>query len=237
VIALQGGSQPRLAPALGRSTLRAELQAARQLSQQLQQPQVRSRRRFDPVYGGLWHLDCAAAHRGAQDGLQLAEGGLSLRDPRQVVLVEVQQHGPPERTQPASLPAVRSGPLPPVAAVVSFVDCVNRGDVEGLGRLMTADHELRVFDEPPVAGREANVAAWRGYLDAFPAYVIHPRRIAEVGGRVAVLGHTTGSHLGLPDAEESRQTLIWLADVIDGALSNWVLVEDNSANRRRFGLQ
>jgi SnoaL-like domain len=132
---------------------------------------------------------------------------------------------------------VRSGPLPPVAAVVSFVDCVNRGDVEGLGRLMTADHELRVFDEPPVAGREANVAAWRGYLDAFPAYVIHPRRIAEVGGRVAVLGHTTGSHLGLPDAEESRQTLIWLADVIDGALSNWVLVEDNSANRRRFGLQ
>jgi hypothetical protein len=67
--------------------------------------------------------------------------------------------------------------------------------------------------------------------------VIHPRRIAEVGGSVAVLGHTTGSHLGLPDAEESRQTLIWLADVIDGALSNWVLVEDNSANRRRFGLQ
>jgi SnoaL-like domain len=124
-----------------------------------------------------------------------------------------------------------------VAAVVGFIDCVNRGDVDGLGRLMTADHELRVFDEPPVTGRDANIAGWRGYVDAFPAYVIYPRRISEAGGTVAVLGHTTGSHLGLSDADESRQALIWLADVVDGALRNWVLVEDSPANRQRFGLQ
>jgi SnoaL-like domain len=123
-----------------------------------------------------------------------------------------------------------------VAVAVSFIDCINRGDLEGLGRLMTVDHELRVFDEPPVVGRDANIAAWRGYLDAFPDYVIYPRGISEAGGTVAVLGYTTGSHLGLPDAEESRQTLIWLADVVDGALRNWVLVEDSPVNRRRFGL-
>jgi hypothetical protein len=124
-----------------------------------------------------------------------------------------------------------------VAVVVSFVDCVNRGDVEGLGRLMTGDHELRVFDEPPVIGRDANIAAWRGYIESFPAYVIYPRRIAEIGTTVAILGHTTGSHLGLPDAEESRQTLIWLAEVAGGALRTWVLIEDTAPNRRRFGLQ
>ena len=67
-------------------------------------------------------------------------------------------------------------------------------------------------------------------------YVIHPRRISEGGGTVAVLGHTTGSHLKLPDADESRQTLIWLAEVVDGALRSWTLVEDNPPNRRRFGL-
>jgi SnoaL-like domain len=237
VIALKGGSQCALASALRRPAFRPELQAARQLAQQLQQRQIRPRRRLDPVHPGFGHLDGAAAHGVAQDRLQLAEGGLSLRDPRQVVLVEVQQHGPPERTQPATLPAVRSGPLPPVAVVVSFIDCVNRGDVEGLGRLMTVDHELRVFDEPPLVGRDANIAAWRGYLDGFPAYLIYPHRISEVGGTVAVLGYTTGSHLGLPDAEESRQTVIWLADVVDGALRSWVLVEDSPANRQRFGLQ
>lgn len=123
-----------------------------------------------------------------------------------------------------------------MAVVVSFIDCVNRGDVDGVGELMTGDHELRVLDEQPLVGKDANLAAWRGYVDRFPDYVIYPRRIADGGGTVAVLGHTTGSHLELPDAEESRQTLIWLAEVVDGAVRTWTLVDDNPANRRRLGL-
>jgi ketosteroid isomerase-like protein len=131
---------------------------------------------------------------------------------------------------------VRSGPLPPVAVVVSFIDCVNRGDADGLGRLMTEDHRLEVFDEEPLVGREANVHAWQGYADGYPDYVIYPRQISDVGGTVAVLGHTTGSHLGLSDEEESRLTLIWLAEVVQGAVRRWSLVDDNAPNRRRFGL-
>ncbi|HEY3057690.1 MAG TPA: hypothetical protein VGL99_01820 [Chloroflexota bacterium] len=53
---------------------------------------------------------------------------------------------------------------------------------------------------------------------------------------MAVLGHTTGSHLALPDAEEQRMTLIWLAEVVDAKLRSWTLVEDSAANRQRFGL-
>jgi ketosteroid isomerase-like protein len=126
--------------------------------------------------------------------------------------------------------------LPPVAAVISFIDRINHGDVAGLGALMTDDHELLVFDEAPVRGREANVAAWRGYADAFPGYVIYPRVIAERDGRVAVLGHTTGSHLGLPDDEERRETLIWLAEVDGGLLRRWTLLPDTPENRRDLGL-
>jgi ketosteroid isomerase-like protein len=126
--------------------------------------------------------------------------------------------------------------LPPVAAVVSFIDCINRGDVEGLGRLMTEDHALRVFDEEPLLGRQANVSAWHGYVESFSDYVVYPQRIAEQVGVVAVLGWTTGSHLGLPDEEERRQTLIWVAEVVDGLLRSWTLVEDNVDNRRRYGL-
>jgi len=124
----------------------------------------------------------------------------------------------------------------PTDAVMSFVDCINRRDVDGLGRLMAEDHTLKVFDEAPLAGRHANIAAWRGYAGAFPHYRIYPDQVSEDEDRVAVLGHTTGSHLGLPDDEERRMTLIWVAEVVDGALRSWTLVEDSLESRERLGL-
>jgi ketosteroid isomerase-like protein len=127
-------------------------------------------------------------------------------------------------------------PLPPVAAVISFIDCVNRGDITGLGDLMTEDHQLLVLDESPLVGKDANLRAWHGYAALCPAYVIYPRQIRERDGVVAVLGHTTGSHLNLPDSEEAALTLIWLADVRDGALSLWRIIEDSPQNRRAYGL-
>jgi hypothetical protein len=127
-------------------------------------------------------------------------------------------------------------PLPAVAAVISFIDCINRGDVEGLGALMTIDHQLVVLDEPPLVGRAENIEAWRGYFSSYPHYVIYPRQIAARDNRVAVLGATTGSHLALPDEEEERLTLIWLASVEDGALASWQIREDTSESRERSGL-
>ena len=112
-------------------------------------------------------------------------------------------------------------PLPPLAVVVSFVDCINRGDLDGLAALMTDDHRLLVLDEDPLVGRTANVEAWRSYFTAFPEYVILPRQMSTDGARVSVLGTTTGSHLGLPDDEEMRLEVLWRADVVDGALSSW----------------
>ncbi len=127
--------------------------------------------------------------------------------------------------------------LPPVAAVISFIDRINHGDADGLGALMTGDHKLVVFGEQPLRGRAANIEAWRGYTSAFPHYVIYPRAIAEPGGgRVAVLGHTTGSHLGLSDQEERRLSVIWLAEVQGGRLRCWRLLEDTPVNRSELGL-
>jgi hypothetical protein len=134
------------------------------------------------------------------------------------------------------VPRVPAKSLPPVALAVSFIDCINRADVDGLGRLMSDDHALSVFEERPLVGRDANLDAWRGYVERFPNYVIYPHRIADNDGIVAILGHTTGSHLELPDAEEQRLTLIWLAAVANGAVRSWTLIEDTPGNRRRFGL-
>jgi hypothetical protein len=116
-------------------------------------------------------------------------------------------------------------PLPPLAAVVSFVDCINRGDLDGLGRLMTDDHQLVVLDEPPLVGRDANLVAWDGYFTGFPLYVVYPRHLAAQGSTVAVLGTTTGSHLGLPDHEELQLDVLWLAEVSHGQLSRWEIAE------------
>jgi hypothetical protein len=127
--------------------------------------------------------------------------------------------------------------LPPVAAVIGFIDCINRGDIDGLGELMTEDHELVVFDEDALRGRAPNTRAWAGYAAAYPDYVIYPRAVGEPrDGCVAVLGHTTGSHLGLADDEERALSVIWLAEVRDGRLCCWRLLEDTPDRRAELGL-
>jgi hypothetical protein len=126
--------------------------------------------------------------------------------------------------------------VPAVEVAERFIDCINRGDVEGLAPLMAEDYQLKVFDEPAVIGRELGVEGWRGYAAGFPDYVIHPHRIVERDGVVAVLGHTTGSHLGLPDDEESRLTLVWVADIAGDTVRSWTLVEDTAENRASYGL-
>lgn len=137
----------------------------------------------------------------------------------------------PGQPHTSTLSVVVSRTARPVAVVISFIDRINRGDVDGLAQLMTDDHELRVHDEAPRIGRDANIAAWRGYIGAFPDYLICPHRIVEDGGCVAVLGYTTGSHLGLPDEEERRLTVIWLADVVDGSVRAWRVLEDDPTMR------
>ena len=101
---------------------------------------------------------------------------------------------------------------------------------------MSSDHRLEVFDEAPVVGRRANATAWRSYVTVFPQYVIHPRRIAADGNVVAILGHTTGSHLGLADSEEEKLLMIWVAYVRDEVVERWCLIEDTPSNRSRFRL-
>lgn len=119
---------------------------------------------------------------------------------------------------------------------MEFVEAINDGDADRLAELMADNHQLYVFGEPPLSGREANVAGWRQYLKAFPDYRIHPDRVVGYGARVAVLGHTTGSHLDLSDDEESELTLIWAAEVADNKLLSWRLLEDTPDWRRELGL-
>jgi hypothetical protein len=102
---------------------------------------------------------------------------------------------------------------------------------------MADGHCLKVLDEEPACGKERLEPAWRGYFEAFPCYLIYPERIAVEGATVSVLGTTTRSHLGLPDEVESKLNVIWIADVQDGLLASWTIIEDTAPARRRFGLE
>ena len=125
---------------------------------------------------------------------------------------------------------------PPVAVTISFIDAINRRDLDALCDLMSEDHSLEVITEPPLTGRDDNEEAWDGYFSSFPNYVIYPRRICEQEpGVVAVLGHTTGSHLELPDEDEAKLTLMWVAHVDDGLVTRWRLLEDTIEARRKYG--
>ena len=126
--------------------------------------------------------------------------------------------------------------VPPRAAVLSFIDCINRGDLDGLAELMTDDHTLVVLDETPLIGRIENEDAWRGYFTSYPDNVIYPRHVTARDISVAVLGTTTGSHLGLPDDEEMKLNVIWLAEVVDGRLSRWRIAEDTPDLRAQTGI-
>ena len=53
---------------------------------------------------------------------------------------------------------------------------------------------------------------------------------------MAVLGVTTGSHLGLPDEEEMGLSVIWLAHVVDGRLSSWRVAADTPELRAQLGI-
>jgi hypothetical protein len=123
-----------------------------------------------------------------------------------------------------------------VAAVIGFIDAINRGDVDRLVALMSPGHRLQVLGEPPLTGRDANRDAWTGYVTAFPGYVIYPDRIVHRGDDVLVFGSTTGSHLGLPDQEERQLKVIWRATVRDGLLALWQVIEDAPGQRALLGL-
>jgi hypothetical protein len=124
----------------------------------------------------------------------------------------------------------------PETVAKAFIEAINRGDLDGLIALMADGHAMRILDEPPVMGEAALRNAWRGYFEAFPEYAIYVEQMATKDRRVAILGSTTGSHLGLPDEEERQLPVLWTADVSNGRVASWNIIDDSPELRRELGL-
>lgn len=160
-----------------------------------------------------------------QDGVETLEAGQAYYlPPGHRIVVETDSRV--VELSPAPAPVL--GPLP---AVLGFLDAVNRNDLPRIAGLLAAGHALSLFGGAPIAGAAAALAVWTDYLGRFPAFTFHPAQFVEAGPRVVVLGSTTGSHMGLPDAAERQGRQLWVADVAGGRLASWTMLEDTPASR------
>lgn len=123
-----------------------------------------------------------------------------------------------------------------MAVVIGFIDAINRGDIRRLGSLTALHHTLQVLAGPPLTDWEEIWDAWTSHTSTCPDYVIYPARIIDDGDTVVVIGSTTGSKFGLSDEEERRRTVIWKAQVHDGLLTLWQVIDDTPDQRKRLGL-
>jgi hypothetical protein len=124
-----------------------------------------------------------------------------------------------------------------IDVALRFVERINRRDLDGLTELMTPAHRFVDLAGDVDVGRERMQQGWAEYFRLCPDYMIHISRISVQGNVVALAGRTTGSHLGLPRAEEFHdEPVIWLARIDGDRISEWCLIHDTPETRSVWGL-
>jgi hypothetical protein len=69
------------------------------------------------------------------------------------------------------------------AVTLKFIDCINRGDSEGLKSLQTEEFTLIDMGEDAFVGRDG----WENYFRDYPEYRIHVEKILFCGSDVAII--------------------------------------------------
>jgi len=68
------------------------------------------------------------------------------------------------------------------------------------------------------------------YLEQFPNYKIHAHKFLQGGNGAAIIGKTSGSHI--PPEIEEKETLLWIAEIQDGLISEWRIYSDEEYAHR-----
>jgi ketosteroid isomerase-like protein len=108
------------------------------------------------------------------------------------------------------------------------VDRINARDPEGLMALQTDDFTFIDYSGEVDIGRNG----WHDYFSSYPEYIIHVEKLITSGNGVAIIGHTTGCHVG-PKVEE-KWTILWTAEVRDGLVAKWRIYSDVEEIRREL---
>ena len=118
-----------------------------------------------------------------------------------------------------------------VQVVLNFVEKINQGDVNGISAMLSSDTTFVDLGGKVERGKKQIIDFWQGYLSANPNYQIYIHRILLNQIGVILVGHTTGSHLKLPDETEFQEEgLIWVVGVSHDLIASWQLYQDTVEN-------
>jgi uncharacterized protein (TIGR02246 family) len=110
---------------------------------------------------------------------------------------------------------------------LEFVKHINGQDWKKLVEMMAEDFTFIGPEEGDVIeGREVMAKGFREYFEEYPEYKIHVSKVTLSGNAVAFVGQTTGSHV--PPEIEAKETVIFIATVKDGSVSQWRIFSDMS---------
>lgn len=119
----------------------------------------------------------------------------------------------------------------PIEIVRRFNAAINTQNISDLVGLMAEDHTFVDSSGQSETGKAAMKASWRKFFRAYPDYQNVFEHVEAQGNSVVVRGYSTCSNE--PALEGPA---IWMATVEDGLVSEWRVLADTPANRRKVGL-
>jgi len=110
-----------------------------------------------------------------------------------------------------------------VGVVVAFNEAINTRDVAALAELMTESHRFVDATLATTVGKDACIAAWRGFFDSFPDYRNVFDEVVDVGDGVVIAhGHSVCSVAALDGPAQ------WRAVVADDKVDAWQVSEPSA---------
>lgn len=122
--------------------------------------------------------------------------------------------------------------------IAEFINHINQGNTQGVANLLASDHTFIDVKGDVENDYARIVKGWQEYLDTYKNYKIYIRQIFELDDSIALVGHTTGSHLNLSDEVEFHaEGVIWLVKIIKGKIFYWQIFSDSIENIETLKLQ
>ncbi len=107
-----------------------------------------------------------------------------------------------------------------VTVTIAFNDRITAADLDGLAALMTEDHTFVNASGRVMAGKQACIDAWRGFLHSFPSYRNVFTSIVAEGDTVTATGHSEC------DVAQLAGPARWTATIRDGKVARWQVSSD-----------
>ncbi len=116
----------------------------------------------------------------------------------------------------------------PKLTALQFNEYINNQDIEGLSRLMTADH---IFIDRANESYDDMVNGWKEFFSNYPTYKNYFQRVESRGNLVILVGYAKWSNDSL-----EKDYAIWTAKIENDLVSEWRIYEDTEENRKLLDL-